>query len=94
MKNIQNTIFVGVETVVKDLGISKPKAYKIIKELNEIDFAALVTVKKANPNAIIINGKVNRNWYNQACLIRSNDETVKLNYSTERGGGQDVRESG
>ena len=87
MKNIQNTIFVGVETVVKDLGISKPKAYKIIKELNE-------KLKKANPNAIIINGKVNRNWYNQACLIRSNDETVKLNYSAERGGGQDVRESG
>ena len=34
MKNIQNTIFVGVETVVKDLGISKPKAYKIIKEFS------------------------------------------------------------
>ena len=47
MKNIQNTIFVGVETVVKDLGVSKPKAYKIIKELNE-------KLKKANPNAIII----------------------------------------
>lgn len=87
MKDIQNTIFVGVETVIRDLGISKPKAYKIIKELNE-------KLKKVNPNAIIISGKVNRQWYNQACLIRSNDETGKLNYSEERGGGQDVRESG
>ena len=64
MDKTKNTIFVGVDTVVKDLGISKPKAYKIIRELNE-------KLKKSNPNAIIINGKVNRNWYNQACLMES-----------------------
>ena len=53
MKDIQNTIFVGVETVIRDLGISKPKAYKIIKELNE-------KLKKVNPNAIIISEPIMR----------------------------------
>lgn len=64
MDKTKNTIFVGVDTVVRDLGISKPKAYKIIRELNE-------QLKIANPNAIIITGKVNRNWYYQACLMDS-----------------------
>jgi hypothetical protein len=64
MDKTKNTIFVGVDTVVRDLGVSKPRAYKIIKELNE-------KLKNVNPNAIIITGKVNRNWYKQACLMES-----------------------
>ena len=39
---------------------SKPKVYKIIKELNE-------RILKDNPNLIVITGKVNRKFYEENC---------------------------
>lgn len=53
--------YVGVETVMNDFDISKPKAYAIIHALNE-------DLKKAYPSAIVVAGKVNRFWYEEACL--------------------------
>ena len=50
-------LYVGVETVKQDLGVSRAKAYEIIKELNT-----------EYPRAIIVSGKVNRIWYEEACL--------------------------
>ena len=55
----KNSILVDAETISNDLGISKTMAYKIIKELN-------TQMKKENPNAIVITGKANRIWYNEA----------------------------
>ena len=54
-------LFVGVDTVQYDLGVSRAKAYGVIKELNE-------ALKKEYPKAIVVAGKVNRIWYEEACL--------------------------
>ena len=55
-------MYVGVDTVVEDFGISKAKAYEVIKELN-------ASLKAEHPKAIVIAGKVNRIWYEEACLL-------------------------
>ena len=57
-------IFIGVKEVMEDWGVSRATAYKIIKGLNE-------DMKKNHPNALIIQGKVNRVWYEEACLRTS-----------------------
>lgn len=54
-------LFVGVDTVKYDLGVSRAKAYEVIKELNK-------ELKKEYPKAIVVAGKVNRIWYEEACL--------------------------
>jgi len=64
MKDEQLPMFIGVDTVKFDLGVSRAKAYEVIKELNK-------EMKEANPRAIVVNGKVNRIWYEEACLKSS-----------------------
>lgn len=59
-----NNKYVGVETVIKELNISKPKAYEVIKEMNE-------NMKEAYPYAIVIPGKVNRSWYDKCINLIS-----------------------
>lgn len=54
-------MFVGVDTVKFDLGVSRAKAYEVIKQLNR-------EMKEQNPRAIVVAGKVNRIWYEEACL--------------------------
>lgn len=54
-------LYVGVDTVIYDFGVSRAKAYEIIKELNK-------ELKDAYPRAIVVAGKVNRIWYDEACL--------------------------
>ena len=62
MMNIEKEpLFIGVDTVMFDLGVSRAKAYEVIKELN-------AQMKKENPRAIVVSGKVNRIWYEEACL--------------------------
>lgn len=53
--------FVGAETVRFDLGVSRAKAYEVIKQLNK-------EMKEHYPRAIVVSGKVNRVWYEEACL--------------------------
>ena len=55
-------LFIGVDTIKADLGASRAKAYEVIKELN-------AEMKAQNPRAIVVNGKVNRIWYEEACLL-------------------------
>ena len=59
----QLPLFVGVDTVVSDLGVSRAKAYDIIRKLND-------ELKQHNPRAIVVAGKVNRIWYEEACLLK------------------------
>ena len=54
-------MFIGVDTVRYDLGVSRAKAYEVIKQLNR-------EMKEQNPRAIVVAGKVNRIWYEEACL--------------------------
>ena len=53
-------MYVDAEEVSKDWEVFKPKAYKIIEELNE-------RMLKDNPNLIVIAGKVNRKFYEENC---------------------------
>lgn len=55
------TLFVTVDTVQSDLGVSRAKAYQVIKDLNE-------QLRKKHPMAIVVAGRVNRIWYEEACL--------------------------
>ena len=61
MTTSTDSLFVRVDTISEDLGVSKPKAYKIIQDLNK-------QLKKEHPNAIVIAGRVNRIWYYNALL--------------------------
>ena len=61
MKEQRLPMFVGVDTVKFDLGVSRAKAYEVIKQLNR-------EMKEQNPRAIVVAGKVNRIWYEEACL--------------------------
>lgn len=63
-------LYVNVDTVMQDLDVSRPKAYSIIRELNK-------ALRETNPNAIIIAGKVNRNWYDMALLNNQNSTLTK-----------------
>lgn len=57
-------VFVGVDTVRFDLGVSRAKAYQIIKDLNR-------ELKTQYPQALVVSGKVNRTWYEEACLMKA-----------------------
>ncbi len=61
MNTEPESMFIRVETISEDLGVSKSSAYKIIQKLNK-------ELKKEHPNAIVIAGRVNRNWYYDALL--------------------------
>ena len=61
MKEDRLPLFVGVDTVKYDLGVSRDKAYEVIKQINK-------EMKEQNPRAIVVSGKVNRIWYEEACL--------------------------
>ena len=54
-----NELFVGVDRVISDLGVSRAKAYLISKALNR-------QLKELNPRAVILSGRVNRIWYEEA----------------------------
>ena len=61
MDKERGPLFIGADTVMYDFGVSKAKAYDIIRQLNE-------ELKKEYPKAIVVAGKVNRIWYEEACL--------------------------
>ena len=64
MSDREKTLFVNVTTDQSDLGVSRAKAYQVIKDLNE-------QLKKKHPMAIVVAGKVNRVWYEEACLMHT-----------------------
>ena len=55
MNNEKEPLFIGVDKVMFDLGVSRAKAYDVIKELN-------MQLKKEHPRAIVVAGKVTRIW--------------------------------
>ena len=57
----KNTAYIGPQTIMEDWNVSKATAYNIIKKLNS-------QLLKEHPSALIIAGKVNRIWYEEACL--------------------------
>lgn len=60
MKTANPPLLIGAAYVSSDLGVSRSKAYGIIKELNH-------QLKERHPTAIIVPGRVNRLWYLENC---------------------------
>ncbi len=71
MAENNNTMFIGVAQIQRDWGISRSKAYQIIKDLN-------AELKKKNPGALVVSGRVNRFWYEEACLQRGSSNNGRL----------------
>ena len=57
--------YIGAETIAEEWHVSKATAYSIIRQLNN-------DLKKQYPAALVISGKVNRKWYDRACLRNIN----------------------
>ena len=57
-------MYVDANEISRDWGCSKSKAYAIIRELSE-------QMRKENPKLIIIAGKVNRAYYEEACMKKN-----------------------
>lgn len=66
MNNIEKAIYIGPEKIMEDWGVSRATAYNIIRRLN-------AQIKKEHPTALILVGKVNRKYYDEACLKSLND---------------------
>ncbi len=61
MKKNVETAYIGPQQIMEDWDVSRATAYNIIKKMN-------AQLKKEHPTALIIAGKVNRIWYEEACL--------------------------
>ena len=61
MQKNAKTAYIGPQQIMQDWDVSRATAYNIIKRMN-------AQLQKAHPTALIIAGKVNRVWYESACL--------------------------
>ena len=66
MNQRNSSLFATVSEVQSDLGVSRAKAYEVIKDLNK-------QLKEQYPRAIIISGKVNRKWYEEALMLSAKE---------------------
>lgn len=64
MRESRDRMFVDVNEVCRDWGVSRAQGYKIIRELNR-------RMLKLNPNLIVIAGKANRRFYEENCYEKS-----------------------
>lgn len=69
MNQIEKPAYIGPHEIMKDWDVSKATAYNIIKRMN-------AQIQKEHPTALIIAGKVNRIWYEEACLQTGRKETT------------------
>lgn len=53
---MQNELFIKVEEIAKDLGVSKPYAYKLVREMNE---------ELKDKGFMTIAGRVSRQYYEE-----------------------------
>ncbi|MBQ6996243.1 MAG: hypothetical protein IJN64_17430 [Lachnospiraceae bacterium] len=58
-------LYVDVDEVCADWGVSRAQGYKMIRQMNE-------RMLKMNPNLIVIAGKVNRKFYEENCYGTKN----------------------
>ncbi len=61
MAKEKKSVYVGVDEICKDWGVSRTKGYAIIRELSE-------QMKKENPKLLVLSGKLNRKYYDEVCL--------------------------
>ena len=58
-------MYVDVNEICSDWGVSRAQGYKMIKQLNDRMLAM-------NPNYIVLAGKVNRKFYEENCYGMAN----------------------
>ena len=63
MEVMEKPVYVDVNEVCTDWGVCGSKGYAIIKELSE-------RMKKENPKLLVMSGKINRIYYEEACMKR------------------------
>ena len=63
METKRKPVYVDVEEVCRDWGCSRSKGYAIIKQLSE-------QMKAENPKLLTMSGKINRIYYEEACMRR------------------------
>lgn len=63
MEKKNKPVYVDVNEVCEDWGVCRSKGYAIIKELSD-------RMKKENPRVLVVSGKVNRIYYEEACMMR------------------------
>lgn len=63
MKETNKPAYVDVEEVCRDWGCSRSKGYAIIKQLSQ-------QMKAENPKLLVMSGKINRIYYEEACMRR------------------------
>ncbi len=63
MEKKNKPVYVDVNEVCEDWGVCCSKGYAIIKELSD-------RMKKENPRVLVVSGKVNRIYYEEACMMR------------------------
>ena len=56
-------MYVDVDEVGEDWGVCRSKGYAIIKDLSN-------QLLKENPKVLLVAGKINRIYYEEACLMR------------------------
>ena len=61
MDDLISALYVGTDRLQSDLGCSEYKAIGIINRLN-------AQLKSKYPNAVILTGKVNKDWYEKKYL--------------------------
>lgn len=54
-------MYVDVEEICRDWNCSRSKGYAVIKQLSK-------QMLEENPTAIVMSGKINRAYYEKACL--------------------------
>lgn len=57
---MSSKLFVDVNEIAEDWGVSRSKAYTMIKEMNR-------QMQAINPALITLSGKVNRKFYEEIC---------------------------
>lgn len=63
MVEMKKPVYVDVNEVCADWGVCRSKGYAIIKDLSE-------RMKKENPKLLVMSGKINRIYYEEACMKR------------------------
>ena len=70
-----NLLYVDASQIATEWDVSRTTAYTIIKNLNN-------SIKKINPNALIIPGKVNKLWYDSVCLKNVDFNSLKVSFNS------------
>ena len=65
-RSMNKKMYVDVNEICEDWGVSRAQGYKMIKQLNK-------RMLELNPNLIVLSGKVNRRFYEENCYGKEKD---------------------